>query len=232
MDELLEDCAPGSDGDMSESGFVNRGLFESYMINNFSKHVNLRNDTKTIVLYDGCKAHISLTLTDWAKENNIILFVLPPHSSHLTQPLDVGIFGPMKRHFYSECKLYMHANPGRYISRYEVAKLTARPYAKAFCPENIVNSFKKAGIYSFNPDVMCDKQTAPAEIYQSEHAPCRTEVENGSSQVINSPVETASPEISILEKGNQFLESKKITTTIKTKEKIYSSKKNYWKSSF
>jgi hypothetical protein len=29
MDELLESYAPGSDSDMSESGFVNRGLFES-----------------------------------------------------------------------------------------------------------------------------------------------------------------------------------------------------------
>jgi hypothetical protein len=29
-------------------------------------------------------------------ENNIILFFLPPHSSHLLQPLDVIIFGPLK----------------------------------------------------------------------------------------------------------------------------------------
>jgi hypothetical protein len=62
--------------------------------------------------------------------------------------------------------------------------------------------------------VICNKQTAPAEIYLSEHAPCTTEVENVSSQVINSHVETASPEISTLEKGNQFLKSKKITTTV------------------
>jgi hypothetical protein len=127
----------------------------------------------------------------------------------------------------------MHANLGRYISRYEVAKLTARPYSKAFCPDNIVSSFKKAGIYPFNPDVICDKQTAPAEKYLSEHAPCTTDVENVRSQVINSPVETASPEISILEKGNQFLESKKITVVkSRPKKKFIPPKKNYWKSSF
>ncbi len=29
-------------------------------------------------------------------DNNIILFLLPPHSSHLLQPLDIGVFGPVK----------------------------------------------------------------------------------------------------------------------------------------
>jgi hypothetical protein len=29
-------------------------------------------------------------------KNNIIFMVLPPHSSHLTQPLDVGVFSPLK----------------------------------------------------------------------------------------------------------------------------------------
>ena len=29
-------------------------------------------------------------------DNNIVLLILPSHTSHLTQPLDVGIFGPLK----------------------------------------------------------------------------------------------------------------------------------------
>ena len=28
--------------------------------------------------------------------NNIIIFVLPPHRSHVTQPLDVGAFEPLQ----------------------------------------------------------------------------------------------------------------------------------------
>jgi hypothetical protein len=87
----------------------------------------------------------------------------------------------------------MHANQGRYISRYEVEKPTARPYAKAFSPDNIVSSFKKAGIYPFNPEVICDNQTAPAEIYPPEFAPRTTKVENAMSPITNAPIETACP---------------------------------------
>jgi hypothetical protein len=36
-----------------------------------------------------------------------VLFVLPPHSSHLTQPLDVGIFGPLKNIYNRECSTFM-----------------------------------------------------------------------------------------------------------------------------
>ena len=33
---------------------------------------------------------------------NIMLFILPPHSSHLTQSLDVAIFGSLKKHMAAE----------------------------------------------------------------------------------------------------------------------------------
>ena len=47
-------------------------------------------------------------------DNDIILMVLPPHSSHLTQPLDVAIFGPLKK--------VMSIEVGKYI-RTEVARI-------------------------------------------------------------------------------------------------------------
>ncbi|XP_053374013.1 uncharacterized protein LOC128546748 [Mercenaria mercenaria] len=153
-DSLLDGAVAGAAGGMSESGWFNRGLFEEYIINHFARHVGLdRGDRPTtLILYDGHKSHLSLTLTQWAKDHRVILFVLPPHSSHLTQPLDVGVFGPMKKFFYQECKLYMHANPGVSITRYEVAKLTNKPFSKAFSPINIISAFKKSGMYPFDSE--------------------------------------------------------------------------------
>jgi hypothetical protein len=148
-DELLEGAAPGSHGGMTESGFVNRDLFERYLKGHFTNHAGLVKGTDkptTLILYDGHKSHVSMTLTDWAKEHSVVLFVLPPHSSHLTQPLDIGVFGPMKHHYNNECKAYMHANPGVSITRYEVAWLIARPYGRAFSQDNITSAFRKAGI--------------------------------------------------------------------------------------
>lgn len=61
------------------------------------KYVNRPNrEDPILLLYDGHKSHVSLFITDWAKKNNVILFILPPHTSDLLQPINVGIFGPFK----------------------------------------------------------------------------------------------------------------------------------------
>ena len=106
-----------------------------------------------------------LTLTDWAKRHNVILFVLPPHSSHLTQPLDVGVFGPFKRMLHNECQSYMRQNPGISISRYDIAHLTSKPYTKALCPDNLISAFRKVGIFPFNNAAITPEQVAPSTIY-------------------------------------------------------------------
>ena len=53
--------------------------------NIFSTFVKLSDDKAsdyTFILYDGHKSHISLTLSDWARERNLTIFDLPHHSSH------------------------------------------------------------------------------------------------------------------------------------------------------
>ena len=42
------------------------------------------------------KSQVSLDLIQWAKSENIILFVLPSNYSRLLQPLDVSCFGPFE----------------------------------------------------------------------------------------------------------------------------------------
>ena len=58
-------------------------------------------------LYQTDKAHLSLTLTEWARQWNVIVFVLPPHTSQLTQPLDVGVFGSFKSQYNKECQAHL-----------------------------------------------------------------------------------------------------------------------------
>ena len=108
-DDFMEGAAVGSDGEMSTKGWSNSAVFNNYLTQHFAKYAGItdkQGDQRTLVLYDGHKSHAQLTLTDWAKKHNVILFVLPPHSSHLTQPLDVGVFGPFKCMYNHECEIY------------------------------------------------------------------------------------------------------------------------------
>jgi len=53
---------------------------------------------KRLLVCDGHGSHISGQFIGHCMKNNIHLVRLPPHTSHLLQPLDVGIFGPLKKH--------------------------------------------------------------------------------------------------------------------------------------
>jgi len=167
-DNLFDGAVPGSVGKMSDIGWANRGIFEEYITSHFASIATDSDENPqpaTLILYDGHKSHLSLTLTTCAEKRNVILFVLPPHSSHLTQPLDVGVFGPLKAVYNRECRAYMHAYPGIVLTSRDIARLTARPFTKAFCAENITTAFRKSGIYPFNTSEASDVQTAPATIY-------------------------------------------------------------------
>ena len=49
-----------------------------------------------LLICDNHDSHISAKFVAHCIENNICLFLLLPHSSHLLQPLDMGVFSPLK----------------------------------------------------------------------------------------------------------------------------------------
>ena len=88
--QLLKGASPGADGTVSESGWSNSIIFRQYIENHFLKFVSCQADQKILLILDGHKSHISVGLSDWAKGNNFVIFVLLAHTSHILQPLDVS----------------------------------------------------------------------------------------------------------------------------------------------
>ncbi|KAJ8024178.1 hypothetical protein HOLleu_36831 [Holothuria leucospilota] len=118
--DLKTGTLPGSGFRMTRSGWSNGEVFMDYIQNHITKYMPSCSDNDHVLfLYDGHKSHISLPLIEFALTQKIILFVPPPHTSHILQPLDVSVFGPLKRCFHSECQRYMHQNPGERITRYQ-----------------------------------------------------------------------------------------------------------------
>jgi hypothetical protein len=54
------------------------------------------NGNPRLLICDGHDSHITASWIAHCMRNNIIFMVLPPHSSHLTQPLDVGVLVRLK----------------------------------------------------------------------------------------------------------------------------------------
>ena len=182
--DFLNGACPGAAGKMSKKGWSNSETFHNYITKHFATFVKLSDDKAsdhTLILYDGHKSHISLTLSDWAKKHNVTLFVLPPHSSHLTQPLDVAVFGPFKAIYNSECQAYMKKFPGANITSYQIAELTNKPYLKALSAENLISAFRRTGIHPFNNKAIPDSEVAPSLIYKNASSEISQESKDGNS---------------------------------------------------
>ena len=169
--ELLQGQSPGADGVMTQSGWSNAEVFERYMKSHFLTFCQGRNETDTIlVLNDGHRSHVSLGLIEWATQHNIVLFVLPPHTSHVLQPMDVGCFGPMQLVYNQECTKFVRSQH-RVVSRFDVCALACKAYASALSPGNLHSAFRKAGIYPLlEGKVMCEnlgQKIKPSTLYAS-----------------------------------------------------------------
>jgi hypothetical protein len=62
-----------------------------------------------MLVLDGYKSYESAEFQEYYKAHNIITLGLPPHSSHLTQPLDVGCFSVLKRAYSRQIKMFIKA---------------------------------------------------------------------------------------------------------------------------
>lgn len=165
--DLNKGSSPGTRIVMSETGWSNSDVFKDYLQNHFLPNVrSSTNESQPILLiFDGHASHTSKQLIDWAVANNIILFVLPAHTSHILQPLDVGIFAPFKGYYYRECAVFMRENMGRSITKYEMTEIACKAYLRAMNPANIVAAFKKTGIYPLDRNVIEQDKLFPSEAF-------------------------------------------------------------------
>ncbi|XP_052279003.1 uncharacterized protein LOC127877322 [Dreissena polymorpha] len=151
---LMNSASAGAHCAMSDSGCVNAEILKEYLQNHFLKYVGSMNTNKNqhvLLIYDG---HLSIDTIEWAKKQNIVLFILPAHTSHLLQPLDVGVLGPFQTYFKTECASFLTLHMCQQITRYDLCKLASSAYLKAMTPIDIQSAFRKTGIFPYSKDVV------------------------------------------------------------------------------
>lgn len=56
-------------------------------------------DEPKVLIGDNLPSHMNHKLVPLCEQHNIRMVFLPPNATHLLQPLDVAVFGPLKRHW-------------------------------------------------------------------------------------------------------------------------------------
>ena len=54
------------------------------------------------LILDGCEIYINIDFIEYCISHRIIAYCLPSHTTHLFQPLDVGLFSPLQKAYGKE----------------------------------------------------------------------------------------------------------------------------------
>lgn len=136
---------------LSDNGWTTneRGL---EWIQHFNKHTKGRTiGAYRLLVLDGHESHHSTDFELFCQDNKIITLCMPPHSSHLLQPLDVGCFSPLKRAYSRQIEDLMRAHV-THISKLEFFQAFKAAFIATMTEENILGGFRGAGIIPFNPE--------------------------------------------------------------------------------
>ena len=149
----------------SESGWIDSELFLVWLRRLFLKHVVQQRPV--LLITDGHKSHMTLDVIDTCHDNNVVLFCLPPHTTHALQPLDVSVFKSLKDTFSKAARAMSFAKKIFIISKREFSRVLKSPLDNSFSIPNIKAGFRKCGSYPFNPDAIAAAKMVPSQLHNS-----------------------------------------------------------------
>ncbi|CAG8432881.1 4710_t:CDS:2 [Diversispora eburnea] len=212
---LLTGAPAGSVMGFTDSGYMKENLFQMY-INHF---INLIPPVCPVLLiFDGHKSHVNYLSVNFCHENGILLFTLPPHTTHILQPSEIP-FAKLKKEYSKRCD-ELYSSSGELVTKRTFAKVLGKAFNTTYTPTAITNAYKATGIWPFNPTAIITEQ--PQEIDDipletdeeapeiDEEAPETEEETPETVDEISQPTHTYSTRASIVEKM-ELLEEKIVT---------------------
>jgi hypothetical protein len=92
-----------------------------------------------VLINDGFATHESVELLEFCFHHNIILCRLPSHTSHKLQPLDVGVFGPLKAAYREQVEHLYRSGAGT-VGKQHFTLLYSGARQAAFTESNITSA--------------------------------------------------------------------------------------------
>ena len=131
-----------------------------------------------LLVCDGHDSHISGSFIAHCLQNRIILLILPPHTSHLLQPLDVSIFGPLKKRLTAALSHLNQAQLVR-IQKFEWMEAYIQARSEVFDHFHIESAWRGSGMIPFNPQrALRTMERAPTPEVERPKTPTRFDIFN------------------------------------------------------
>ena len=160
------------------------------------------NGKKRLLICDGHDSHISAELVRFSIDHNILILIFIPHSSHLMQPLDVGVFGPLKRAMSAQLDPIFRTGV-RTVPKIEWMECYIEARKAAITTSNVLGGWRGAGLFPMNKYRILHQLSVPSTNRPS--TPSTTPL-----QLLNT---TSPPDHDILQSTNRIFNTELCQTT-------------------
>jgi DDE superfamily endonuclease len=138
---------------VSPTGWSDAQHAQEWLGNIYHPFTEKRKGKYRLLILDGHKSHSTLEFMSFCADHDIVLLYLPPHTSHLLQPLDVGCFGPLQRG-YNTCLQARCATGVVRIQSAEAIEIYVKCRREALTRKYIQLGFSRTGIFPHQPSVL------------------------------------------------------------------------------
>jgi hypothetical protein len=149
----LPDPAPeGWKFECSHKGWSNDYLGFKWLTEVFDPQTRPEDpNRRRLLILDGHSSHTTGKFIEFCMKNGIELLLLPPHSTHLLQPLDICIFGPLKSYLQQMTDGYSALTNANFL-RSHWTEMYIKAREKAFRTSNINSAWRSAGLWPLAPE--------------------------------------------------------------------------------
>ena len=140
----------------SANGWSSNAFGLTYLTQVFDPSMRAKTSRKRrLLIVDGHSNHVNMEFIRTCDHLKILLMILPPHSTHQLQPLDVGCFLPLSTCYSIELNKVIEKSA-------DLVSFTKRMFwptfktawDKSMMEKNILSAFAKTGIWPYKPEII------------------------------------------------------------------------------
>lgn len=146
----------------SKKGWMEGDIFKNYFLKTVVPTVG--SERPVLIIYDGHSTHVTIETLEAAAREQIIILKLPPHSSHLLQPLDLAVFKSFKCKWDEKLVTWQRNHIGQKLPKKVFSQFLCDTW-KSISPDVISNGFRKGGIFPFNQNIISE-ESFPSDLMQ------------------------------------------------------------------
>ncbi|XP_046571695.1 jerky protein homolog-like [Haliotis rubra] len=140
----------------SSFDYTKKGWMDAIALRAFVQHFDLHcgRERRVVLLIDSISSHVDFQAFQDAKERGTELYRIKANATHVMQPLDKGLFWPLKTRWNQVVRKHSQEHPGLSIGKETFAEKLQEAFLLFYKPPTVINSFRSSGIFPVDSSVI------------------------------------------------------------------------------